>query len=162
MLRSLPLKIATTCDISIPVYHMILIKQKTDSLQFSFERNTSSEMEYKIISIVSLFFGSILNDAMSNHISSLFFEIDSFYSNYNTTTIIVPLHLNTIQLRMGHLITQLKDISKLPIILNSRFPLKFMNRSLQDLTHLHDETRNLMELLKSRQIQRDFFETECH
>ena len=34
-------KIAKTCDISITVYHMILIKQKTDSLQLSSELNTS-------------------------------------------------------------------------------------------------------------------------
>ena len=113
-------------------------------------------MEYKIIAIIFLFFGSILHDAMSNHVSSLFFEIDSFYSKYNTTTIIVPLHLNTIQLRMDHLISQLNNISKLPIIVSSRSRLKFINGSLHDLTHLHDEMRNLMELLKSRQIQRGF------
>ena len=161
MPRWLAHKISMTCDIWIPVYHMILIKQKTVSLQLSSERNISSETEYEIITIFFLFFGSILNDAMSNHVSSLFFEIDSFYSNYNTTTIIVPLHLNTIQLRMGHLITQLNDISKLPIILSSRSRLKFINGSLQDLTHLHDETKSLMELLESRQNPKIFFKKEC-
>ena len=113
-------------------------------------------MDYKIITLFFLFFGSILNDAMSNHATSLFFEVDSFYSHYNATTIIVPLHLNTIQLRMGNLISQLNDISKLPIIWNSRSRLKFVNGSLHELIHLHDEMRNLMDLLKSRQIQRDF------
>ena len=93
---------------------------------------------------------------MSNHVSSLFFEVDSFYIKYHTKTIIVPLHINTIQLRVGHLISQLNNISKLPIIMSSRSRLKFVNGSLHDLTHLHHEMRNLLELLKSRQIQKDF------
>ena len=113
-------------------------------------------MDYKIITIFFSFFGSIMHDATSNHVSSLFFEVDSFYIKYHTKTIIVPLHINTIQLRVGHLISQLNNISKLPIIVSSRSRLKFVNGSLHDLTHLHHEMRNLLELLKSRQIQRDF------
>ena len=97
-----------------------------------------------------------MHDATSNHVSSLFFEVGSFYVKYHTKTIIVPLHINTIQLRVGQMISQLNNISKLPIIVNSRSRLKFVNGSLHDLTHLHHEMRNLLELLKSRQIQRDF------
>ena len=97
-----------------------------------------------------------MHEATGNHISSLFFEVEPFYVKYHTKTIIVPLHINTIQLRVGQMISQLNNISKLPIIVNSRSRLKFVNGSLHDLTHLHHEMRNLLELLKSRQIQRDF------
>ena len=129
---------------------------ETISIQVSSERKTSSKMDYKILTIFFTFFGSIMHDGMSNHVSSLFFEVDSFYVKYHTNTIVVPLHINTIQLRVGHLISQLNNISKLPIIVSSRSRLKFVNGSLHDLTHLHHEMRNLLELLKSRQIQRDF------
>ena len=113
-------------------------------------------INYQISTILLIFFRTISNVHGNNHINSLLFQVDSFYRNYNTTTIIVPLHPNTIYLRMGHLTTQLKNISKLPIVLNSKSPLKFINGSLQEITHLHDETKSLMELLKSRQIQRHF------
>ena len=42
------------------------------------------------------------------------------------------------------------------MIVSSRSRLKFVNGSLHDLTHLHHEMRNFLELLKSRQIQRNF------
>ena len=114
--------------------------------------NTKSRYAFSIC----LLFCVMKKAELNNYNSNLYFKTEVFYSQYNTSTIIIPIELNSIENGLQKLKYQLREMLTLPEVQKSKGKFKFIQGSLKEAETLYKNVQNVIKMVQSHKLKKEF------
>ena len=114
--------------------------------------NTNNRYAFSIY----LLFCVMKKAELNNYNSNLYFKTEVFYSQYNTSTIIIPIELNSIENGLQRLKYQLREMLTLPEVQKSKGKFKFIQGSLKEAETLYENIKNVMKMVQSHKLKKEF------
>ena len=114
--------------------------------------NTKSRYAFSIC----LLFCVMKKAELNNYNSNLYFKTEVFYSQYNTSTIIIPIELNSIENGLQKLKYQLREMLTLSEVQKSKGKFKFIQGSLKEAETLYKNVQNDIKMVQSHKLKKEF------